>query len=468
MEREIRMQNTWRVDYRKTLLFLTTYAAIGLAVGLLAVLFQQLLSLFNILLLEGLTGHGETRIVWGDQRFRLPWTKPADVRWWLFPALAGIGGFVTGVIVYKFAPEAAGHGTDEVIRAYHDRHESMPLRVSLVKMIASAITLGTGGSGGKEGPIAQIGAGLASYAAGKIPFLREYRHEIMLAGMAAGIAAVFRAPLAAPIFATEILYSRLRYEGRVLVPAVIASAAAYGVYTWYFGDTPVFRVPDFEYTFSLGDLVPFTTLGIASAGCAIFFVRVFYGIRDAFRSIRVHPFLKPAVGGLITGTIGMAFPQVLGEGSYNLQEIISGEMPLLFLATIGLLKMLATGFSIGSGGSGGVFGPSLFAGAALGGAYGSLHNLLIPGSGIPIPVFILLGMVSFFSGAANAPLSTVIIVAEMTRTFTLLAPFLWVSIFGYLFSQKWNIYENQVPLTEGILASLRDESDPEQPPSDPR
>ncbi|MFW6214695.1 MAG: chloride channel protein, partial [Alkalispirochaetaceae bacterium] len=156
---------------------------------------------------------------------------------------------------------------------------------------------------------------------------------------------------------------------------------------------------------------------------------------------------------------------ILGEGSYNLQEIISGEMPLLLLATIGLLKMVATGFSIGSGGSGGVFGPSLFAGAALGGAFGSLHNLLIPGSGIPIPVFILLGMVSFFAGAANAPLSTVIIVAEMTRTFTLLAPFLWVSVFGYLFSQKWDIYENQVPLTEDILAGLRDGSRPEEPSS---
>ncbi|MFP4330932.1 MAG: chloride channel protein, partial [Spirochaetaceae bacterium] len=316
-----------------------------------------------------------------------------------------------------------------------------------------------------EGPIAQIGAGLASYSAGKIPFLREYRHEIMLAGMAAGIAAVFRAPLAAPVFATEILYSRLRYEGRALIPAVIASAAAYGVYTRYFGVDPLFRVPEFDYLFTVGDLVSFTILGVASAACAILFVRLFYGIRDAFRSLRVHPFLKPAIGGVITGTIGMAFPQILGEGSYNLQEIISGEMPLLLLATIGLLKMVATGFSIGSGGSGGVFGPSLFAGAALGGAFGSLHNLLIPGSGIPIPVFILLGMVSFFAGAANAPLSTVIIVAEMTRTFTLLAPFLWVSVFGYLFSQKWDIYENQVPLTEDILAGLRDGSRPEEPSS---
>ncbi|MFW6313185.1 MAG: chloride channel protein [Spirochaetota bacterium] len=459
------MSINWRVDYRKTLGLLATYVAIGLCIGIPAVAFQQLMSLFNILLLEGITGHGETRIVWGDQRFRLPWSKPAEVRWWLFPALAGVGGLITGIIVNRFAPEAAGHGTDEVIRAYHDKSEHMPLRVSIVKMIASALTLGTGGSGGKEGPIAQIGAGFASYAAGKIPFLRQYRHEIMLAGMAAGIAAVFRAPLAAPIFATEILYSRLRYEGRVLIPAVIASTAAYGVYTVYFGFSPVFRVPQFEYVFSLPDLISFTLLGLLSAGSAILFVRIFYSLRDLFRAIRLPFAVKPAIGGVVTGTIAMAFPQILGEGSYNLQEIISGDLPLLLLAAIGLLKMIATGTSIGSGGSGGVFGPSLFAGAALGGAFGAFHNLIVPGSEIPVVVFVLLGMVGFFAGAANAPLSTVIIVAEMTRTFSLLAPFLWVSIFGYLFSQKWDIYENQVPLTEGILASTRDDEEVPYPPS---
>ncbi|MFW5695210.1 MAG: chloride channel protein, partial [Alkalispirochaeta sp.] len=450
----------WRVDYTKTISLLATYAVIGLAIGIIAVVFQQLMSLFNVFLLEGITGYGDTRIVIGARRIQLPWLKPAVVRWWLFPVVAGVGGLVTGLLVHRFAPEAAGHGTDEVILAYHDKRQSTPLRVSFVKMIASAITLGSGGSGGKEGPIAQIGAGLASYAAGRFSYLHSYRHEIMLAGMAAGIAAVFRAPLAAPVFATEILYSRLRYEGRVLIPAVIASAASYGVYTRYFGVSPVFTVPDFNYFFSIFDLVSFTVLGIVSAGCAILFVRVFYGIRDVFASVSLPPYLKPAIGGLLTGSIAMAVPQVLGEGSYNLQLIISGGLPLLVLLAIGLLKMVATGLSIGSGGSGGVFGPSLFAGAALGGAFGMVHNLLIPTSGIPIVVFVLLGMVGFFSGAANAPLSTVIIVAEMTRTFSLLAPFLWVSMFGYLFSQKWDIYENQVPLTEGILASIRDGTEP--------
>ncbi len=448
----------WRVDYRKTAALIGVYALIGLAVGVLAILFQQLMSVFNILLLEGITGHGETRIVWGDRRLGLPWPRPEPVRRYLFPVLAGVGGLVTGLIVHRFAPEAAGHGTDEVILAYHRKSGAMRLRVSVVKMIASAITLGTGGSGGKEGPIAQIGAGFSAYAAGRISFLRPYRREIMLAGMAAGIAAVFRAPLAAAIFATEILYSGLEYEGRALVPAVIASAAAYGVYTLYFGFSPVFRVPDFVYAFSLTDLITFTVLGLLSAVSAILFVKIFYGVRDLFRSIRVPWVLKPAIGGVVTGLIAIAFPQVLGEGSFNLQQIIDGDIPFGTLSAIFFLKMVVTGSSIGSGGSGGVFGPSLFVGAALGGAYGSLYHVLFPGSAIPLVVFVLLGMVSFFSGAANAPLSTVIIVSEMTRTFTLLAPFLWVSMFGYLFSQKWDIYENQVPLSEGVLAGIREDA----------
>ena len=461
------MSSDWRVDYRKTAKLLFIYALIGLAVGVVAIGFQQFMSIFNILLIEGLTGHGETRIVWGDRRLGLPWQRPDQIRRWLFPILAGSGGLLTGLIVSKYAPEAAGHGTDEVILAYHHKQGKMRLRVSVVKLISSAITLGTGGSGGKEGPIAQICAGFASFIGSRTPFLREYRRELMLAGMAAGIAAVFRAPVAAAIFATEILYSRLHYEGRILVPAVIASAASYGVYTLYFGVSPVFRVPDFVYTFNLIDLVGFTVLGLLSAASAILFVKLFYFIRDRFRGLPVPVYLKPAIGGVATGLIAMAVPQILGEGSFNLQQIIDGRFSLLMLAAICVLKMVATGFSIGSGGSGGVFGPSLFAGAALGGAYGSLYLMLFPASGVPLVVFVLLGMVAFFSGAANAPLSTVIIVAEMTRTFTLLAPFLWVSVFGYLFSQKWNIYENQIPLTEGIMEGVRDQevaiTDPQIP-----
>lgn len=431
------------INYRKTAALLCTYAAIGILVGILAIAFQQLMSLANIFLLEGIAGYGETRIVWGDKRFSLPWPMP-PLRRWLFPALAGAGGLLTGWIVYRFAPEAGGHGTDEVIAAYHKKEGQLRVRSSIVKMIASAITLGTGGSGGKEGPIAQIGAGASSLIVQMIPALHKYRREIILAGMSAGIAAIFRAPLAAAIFATEILYSDLRFEGRVLIPAIIASTASYAVYTMYFGPAPVFAIPEIHYHLSLLDFPAFTALGIICAAAAILFVHIFYFTRNSFKKLAIPNYYKPAIGGVLTGLIAIAVPSVLGEGSYALKQIVAGQFSLGMLMLCFFGKMLATSFSIGSGGSGGVFGPSLFAGAALGGSFGSIYLWIFPGSEIPITVFILVGMVGFFAGAANAPISTVIIVAEMTRSLDLLAPFIWVSAFGYLFSQRWNIYENQL------------------------
>lgn len=440
----------FRIDHKKTFALLLLYIFIGCIAGIGAIFFQQLFSFMNIYLMEGVVGYTDIQIVKGIRRFSLLWEAPS-LRMWLIPVVTGVGGLVTGLIVYRFAPEAAGHGTDEVIHAYHHKDGEVQLRVSIVKMIASAITLGTGGSGGKEGPIAQIGAGFGSFLCTRFSYFRAYRKEIMLAGMAAGIAAIFRAPLAGAIFAAEILHSDMRYDGRVLLPAVIASVISYGVYALYFGFHPVFIVPEFSYQFSLLHLVPFTVIGMVAAVGAILFVKVFYGLRDLFKRIAVPMYIKPAIGGVLTGLVALALPEVFGEGSFHLQRLVNGNFSLLLLAAIFIAKMITTAFSIGSGGSGGIFGPSLFIGAALGGMLGIGYTMVFPATSIPMVVFILLGMVAFFAGAANAPFSTVIIVAEMTRTFTLLVPFLWVSMFGYICSQRWNIYEKQIPLTQSIL-----------------
>ncbi|AFG36628.1 chloride channel protein [Spirochaeta africana] len=442
------MQHTMSLG--RTVQLILLYILVGIVAGLGAIIFQQLLSLMNIYLMEGIVGYTDIEIVSGLRRFSLAWNRP-ELRPWLLPLLAGAGGLATGLIVYRFAPEAAGHGTDEVIESYHKGDGEVRLRVSVVKTIASAITIGSGGSGGKEGPIAQIGAGFGSFICTRIPTYRRYRREIMLAGMAAGIAAIFRAPLAGAIFAAEILHADMEYNGRVLVPAVLASAVSYGVYALYFGFQAVFVVPEFSYQFSLLHLLPFTLVGVLSALAAFLFVRSFYGIRDLFAAVKLPPWLKPALGGVLTGLIALQFPEALGEGSFHLKRIIEGDFVLRGLLLLLVMKTLTTSFSIGSGGSGGVFGPSLFIGAVLGGIFGTVYTMLLPATGIPVIVFVLLGMVAFFAGAANAPFSTVIIVSEMTRTFSLMVPFLWVSMFGYLFSQNWNIYENQVRLRGNIL-----------------
>jgi chloride channel protein, CIC family len=449
---------THEINYRKMAGLLCIYAAIGVFVGCVAILYQQLMSFFNIFILEGIGGYGETRIVWGDRRLNLPWTRPAAVRWWLLPALAGIGGLISGIIVKRFAPEAGGHGTDAVINAYHKGEGRLRPRASIVMMIASAITIGTGGSGGKEGPITQIGGGAASWIVDRLPRLAAYRREIMLAGMAAGIAAIFRAPLAAAIFATEILYSDLRFEGRILIPASIASATSYAIYSLYFGFDPIFVVPAFIYNLAPLDFVVYSVLGLVCAVGAIGFIKIFYGMHHRFQKWDIPVILKPAIGGVATGLIAIAIPQVLGEGSYAMKDMISGKFPYGLLALFFVGKIIATSFSIGSGGSGGIFGPSLFIGAALGGAFGGLYNWIFPETHIPVVVFMLLGMVGFFSAAANAPVATVIIVAEITRTFTLLAPFIWISIFGYLFSQRWNIYQSQISDVADVMTPPLDEN----------
>ncbi len=438
------------IDHKRTVLLIALYIFVGMIAGVGAILFQQLLSLLNIFLLEGMAGYTEITIVSGIRRFTLPWTQP-EFRPWLFPIIAGSGGLITGLIVYRYAPEAAGHGTDEVIHSYHHKEGQIRLRVSIVKLVGSAITIGSGGSGGKEGPIAQIGAGFGSFLCSRIPYYAEYRKEIMLAGMAAGIAAIFRAPLAGAIFAAEILHSDMRYDGKVLIPAVIASTVSYGVYALYFGFAPVLTLPEFSYELSLLHFVPYTVLALVSSFGAFAFVKVFYGTRDLFQALTLKPYLKPMIGGVLTGLVGLWFSPAFGEGSFHMQQVIDGNVPLLGMIMLLFLKMATTSFSIGSGGSGGIFGPSLMIGAALGGVIGGAYLHLFPESGIPLVVFVLLGMVGFFSGAANTPISTVIIIAEMTRAFELVVPFLWVAMFGYIFCQKWNIYENQVVVKRHIL-----------------
>ena len=439
-----------RIDHRKTAQLFLLYAMVGTVAGVGAIVFQQLLSLLNIFVMQGVVGFLEIQIVSGLRRFSLPWEAPA-LRAWLLPVVAGTGGLITGLLVQRFAPEAAGHGTDEVIEAYHQRDGEMRLRASITKLFASAITLGTGGSGGKEGPIAQIGAGFGSFLCTRIPMYRPYRRQIMLAGMSAGIAAIFRAPLAGAIFAAEVLYSEMNFNGKAIIPAVIASAVAYGVYSIYFGFSTAFVVPPFVYSFSLSDLAVLTVIGVLCAWGAILFIRVFYGLRNLFVRLPLDARIKPAIGGILTGLIAMRLPEALGEGSMQLQRMIDGGYTWWFLVILLVGKMITTGFSVGSGGSAGIFGPSLFLGAALGGAFAGLYGTLIPGTTIPPVMFVLLGMVGFFAGAANAPISTAIIVAEMTGVYSLFLPFLWVAVIGYLFSQRWNIYENQAPITGNIL-----------------
>ena len=299
---------------------------------------------------------------------------------WLIVVVPTIGGLLSGWLVFTFAPEAEGHGTDSAILAFHRLGGKVRARVPPIKMLASAITIGTGGSGGREGPIAQIGAGFGSYLGTKLGLPDRERRLLMLAGLGAGIGAIFKAPLAGAIFGAEVLYSEeeLEYEG--LVPLTVASIVAYAVFASVFGTAAVFKTPQVAYHHA-GELLGYAILGVVSAGAGWLFVHVFYGTRDMFHAIPIDPKWKPAIGGFVTGLIGLAVPAALATSYGQVQRALDQDATLTigFVLLLGVAKILTTSFSIGSGGSGGVFGPAM----VIGGSFGYATGLFCQQIGLP-------------------------------------------------------------------------------------
>ncbi len=379
----------------------------------------------------------------GGEAPLFPETDAVFRRWLLF-LIPAVGGLVSGWIVYTFAPEAEGHGTDAAITSYHFKRGEVRARVPLIKAVSSAITIGTGGSGGREGPIAQIGAGFGSILAKALKLSTYERRILMASGMAAGIGAIFHAPLAGALFAAEVLYKEMDMEYEVIVPAIISSVVAYGVFATRFGWNPLFATPDFVFE-NFAELLPYFILALVVAGAAAIFIQIFYGVRDVFVKIPIPNFLKPALGGLIVGGIGFFLPEALGTGYGVVQWALVGKLGIPMLIAIAGGKMLTTSFSIASGGSGGVFGPSVVIGGALGGAVGLAMQSLFPGMDIQAGAFVVVGMAGFFAAAANTPISTVIMVSEMTGNYHLLVPSMWVCIIAYLLVRRSTIYEKQLP-----------------------
>jgi CIC family chloride channel protein len=392
----------------------------------------------------------------------------------MLPIVPAVGGLLTGIIVQRFAPEAAGHGTDEAVDAFHRRSGVIRSRVPIIKTIASAITLGSGGSGGREGPIAQIGAGFGSFLATRLSLPEGSRRVLLAAGVGAGVGSIFRAPLAGALFAAEVLYSDPEFESDVIIPAALSSIIAYCVFSLKFGFGSLFATPHFVFRSAL-ELVPYTVLALVVALAAGVFVWMFYGLHATFRRLPVAPKWRPALGGLVTGSLALIglsvfrdvrILDVLSFGYGSIQQALDGHLPLLLLLGIAAGKMVTTSFSIGSGGSGGVFGPSMVIGGALGGAIGLLAQRVMPGVVTQPGAFVAVGMAGFFAAAANTPISTLVMVSEMTGNYELLLPALWVCALAYLVGRRWTLYRSQVPsrldspahwaaLREWLLGSFR-------------
>jgi CIC family chloride channel protein len=366
-------------------------------------------------------------------------------RRWMIPVVTTLGGLLSGLIVYKLAPEAEGHGTDAAIEAFHRKEGLIRTRVPLIKLVASAITIGSGGSAGREGPTAQIAAGFGSLLGRLLHLTVQERRIAVAAGIGAGIGAIFRAPLGGALLSTEILYLE-GFEIAALVPSFIASVVGYTIFASWAGFTPIFGSHfgvAFNDPFSL---VFYALLGLVCGGVGILYPRCFYGVRDLFRRMGIPNCFKPAIGGLAVGLIGLFLPQVLGMGYGWLQIVMEPQVfiPVGLMVLLIFAKMVATSLSIGSGGSGGVFAPGLFIGGMLGAAVWSmLHGNVSHVPAGPEP-FVVVGMMALFGGVARAPIAVMFMVGEMAGSYTMLAPAMIAVGISYVIVGRHTIYESQV------------------------
>ena len=428
------------IDIARASKWTLTFVLIGIIAGLGSIVFHYLCQLGLHYFMDFIAGYRPPSPA-GEHYLLTPTNTPFSRYTLLF--LPAFGGILSGWLVYTFAPEAEGHGTDAAIDAYHTKGGFIRARVPIIKTIASAITLTTGGSGGREGPIAQIGAGFGSFLATKLKLSNRQRRIMMAAGIGAGVGSIFRAPLAGALFAAEVLYRDPEFESEVIIPAGISSVVAYCLYCLVFGWGSLFESPDFQFRNPL-ELGPYIILAFVLVGTGILYIKLFYGITRLFKSFKIPNHIKPAIGGFCTGIVGFFLPQTLAFGYGFAQKALNNELTIPFLLLLAFGKIITTSFSIGSGGSGGVFGPSIVIGGAIGGAVGKLFHQIMPGIVTEPGAFVVVGMAGFFTAVSNTPISTIIFVSEMTNSYHLLLPSLLVCSLSYLAARKWTIYKKQV------------------------
>lgn len=395
---------------------------VGVASGLGAVIFRWLINSFQSFFLEGgshvLGFLGDYYII-------------------LIPAA---GGLMVGLLVYYFAREAKGHGVPEVMEAVALRGGRIRPRVALVKILASSICIGSGGSVGREGPIVQIGSTVGSTIGQWLKLPDETVRVMVACGAAGGIAATFNAPIAGVLFALEVILGRVvtRRFGYVVISAVVADFIAQA----FLGNTRAFSPPAFGLV-STWEFAFYVVLGILAALVAQAFTRLLYWAEDRFDSLKFPEYLKPVLGGFAVGAIGLYSLDLLGVGYEGISRALSGEMTLWLLLAFLVLKLLATSITLGSGGSGGVFAPSLFIGAMLGTAVGSVFGTLFPGITAQPGAYGVVGMAAVFSGAARAPFSAILIIFEMTGNYDIILPLMTSVVISTLLSRamrRENIY----------------------------
>ena len=356
-----------------------------------------------------------------------------SVPWYMRVAIPAIGGLIVGPIVYFFAREAKGHGVPEVMYAVALKQGIIRKRIVFIKTLVSAVCIGTGGSVGREGPIVQIGSAVGS-TLGQLFNVSSNRMRTMVGcGAAAGIAATFNAPIAGSIFALEIILGE--FEIASFSPIIISAVSATAISRHYLGDIPAFILPEYILHSPL-EFPLYAVLGVVCALVAVGFTLILYRSEDAWDSIKFPEYLKAVLGGLMMGTMGLVFPQVLGVGYGAIDLALMVKLSWWFMGLLVLFKILATSITIGSGGSGGIFAPSLFMGAMAGGAFGSVVNYLFPSVAASPGAYAVVGMGAVVAATTHGPLQAILIIFEMTGDYKIILPLMITCIISCLIARK--------------------------------
>ena len=418
---------------------------VGIIAGLGAIALYFMIKLVTEYVLTGITGFAPplSGASGGTPNYTL-----GHYDAFLIPVSTVIGGLVSGFLVYRFAPEAEGHGTDAAIDAFHNKNGHIRRRIPAIKLVASAFTIGSGGSAGREGPTAQIAAGFGSFVADILHLSDHDRRIAMASGIGAGIGSIFMAPLGGALLSTEILY-RQDFEVEALIPSIIASIIGYSIFGSVFGYRFLFTIPSSDViSFSHPEaLILYLLVGILAGLGGILYVKVFYGTQLLFSKFkRIPKMVRPAIAALLVGIIAIWFPQILGLGYGWIQQIFFQNLallPLYILIIVFFLKIVATSLTIGSGGSGGVFAPGLTIGAFMGASIWIVLHPFFPFLNV-IEVTIVT-MIAFFGGISKAPISVLIMGTEMTGGFGLFLPLMLATTVSYFVSgKKYSIYRAQV------------------------
>ncbi len=399
-----------RFEPDETTIMVVLAALVGVAGGFGAILFRWLVNFFQGFVL----GQGENTVA-----------LLMVIPWWQKLLLPVAGGLIVGPMVYFGAPEAKGHGVPEVMDAMIFKKGVIRPIVAAVKIVASAITIAFGGSVGREGPIVQIGAGMASTLGQALRFSPQRLRTLIGCGAAAGIAATFNAPIAGVFFALEILMRDFALV--TFSPIIVSSVVATAISREFLGANPSFQIPDFAIESSL-ELPFYLLLGLMVGLVAMIYVRTLYATEDAFERMPVPPWIKPAIGGLGLGLILIWFPQVYGVGYSSMVDALHGHMALGLMALLVVVKLLAVNLTLGSGFSGGIFAPALYLGGMTGGAFGAALLFLFPTAHHVVGTFAMVGMAAMVGAATGGPLTAILILFEMTGQYQVIMPLMLASI----------------------------------------